>query len=91
MKPAIQKPGLSKPRLVGIAGALLREPNPLDFTVPFTSNELDSLSEFLKVAATAMSELAATHERLLPGSALVERLRIYAEQAMSLRARIEAR
>ncbi len=58
---------------------------------PLSSDDLDAIAEFLRIAATSLRELADHHDAVLPGSPLVERTRQYADRATELSQRLEER
>lgn len=62
---------------------------PKTFTI--ADAELDAISEALRIAASALRELAESLEGCLPRTNAVEMFRQYAEQFDALRKRIEAR
>jgi hypothetical protein len=57
--------------------------------ISFTDDELYQTLELLRVARVHCLELAITLHRVFPDSPLVERMRIYADQAQDIISQIE--
>jgi hypothetical protein len=57
----------------------------------FTDAELDLIDELLRVASVSLQETIITLSTRCPGTAFIESLRKWQEQAADIRDRIEAR
>lgn len=62
-----------------------------DMNVTFTDDEYTQLAEYVRIAQQSLLETANALNNVHPSSAMVERLRLEAENAADLRERIEAR